>query len=107
MPPPPKKIRKYLSAKALQADKAYKSPQRKLVHFFEKSRNQWKAKCLDAKATVKGLNNRIRFLERSKEHWKSKVKELEKAVEQLKAEERTREQEIEALKKSILNKREI
>jgi uncharacterized protein YbaP (TraB family) len=49
----------------------------------------------------------MRFLERSKEHWKSKVKELETAVEQLKVKERTREQEIEALKKSILNKPEI
>jgi len=35
----------------------YKSPQRKLVRFFEKSRDQWKAKCQTAKFTVKRLQN--------------------------------------------------
>jgi len=35
--------------------KTYKSPVRKLARFFEKSRDQWKAKCLEAKATAKGL----------------------------------------------------
>lgn len=104
MAPPPKKNRKHLSANALQADEGYKSPQRKLVRFFEKSRNQWKAKCLDAKATVKGLNNRMRFLQRSKAHWKSQVKELEEELARVKAQGHAREREIEALKKSILNK---
>ena len=31
----------------------YKSPQRKLVKFFQRSRDQWKAKCRGAKAEVK------------------------------------------------------
>ena len=34
-------------------DKAYKSPVRKLARFFEKSRDQWKAKHHQAKANVK------------------------------------------------------
>jgi hypothetical protein len=29
-----------------RAGKTYKSPRRKLVRFFEKSRDQWRAKCL-------------------------------------------------------------
>lgn len=58
----------------------YKSPQRKLVRFFEKSRTQWKAKCRAAKATIKVLKNRVRFLEESKERWKRRAKALEHEV---------------------------
>lgn len=58
----------------------YKSPQSKLVRFFDRSRTQWKAKCRTAKATIKGLKNRIRFLEESKARWKSRAKALEEEV---------------------------
>jgi hypothetical protein len=71
----------------IQQGKNYKSPQRKLVKFFEKSRNQWKAKCREAKQTIKQLKNRIRFLEKSKEEWKSRTKELEAELAQMKANE--------------------
>lgn len=67
--------------------KEYKSPKRKLVKFFEKSRDQWKVKCTDAKAMVKNQRNRVRFLEASKEKWKSKAIELEKELARMKAEE--------------------
>ena len=50
-----------------------------------KSRDQWKAKCQGAKATVKRLENRVRFLEKSKAQWKSKAQALEKEKAQLKA----------------------
>ena len=58
--------------------KAYKSPRRKLVRFFERSRDQWKMKCKVAKTTVKRLENRIRYLEKSKAVWKAKALILEK-----------------------------
>jgi len=64
--------------------KAYKSPRRKLVIFFERSRNQWKTKCKDAKATIKQLNNRIRYLEKNKAIWKTKALELEQQLAQMK-----------------------
>ena len=67
--------------------KRYKSPRRKLVKFFEKSRNQWKTKCIDAKAMVKMLKNRIRYLEASKNEWKSKAIELEQELARMKAQE--------------------
>jgi histidinol-phosphate/aromatic aminotransferase/cobyric acid decarboxylase-like protein len=70
-----------------RAEKTYKSPLRKLVQFFEKSRDQWKAKCLEAKATAKGLKHRIRYLEQSKEEWKTKAKELEQELARLKAQQ--------------------
>jgi len=64
--------------------KEYKSPRRKLVKFFERSRDQWKAKSAEAKATVKRQKNRIRYLEASKGKWKRKAIELEKELACLK-----------------------
>ena len=68
-----------------QETKIYKSPRRKLVRFFEVSRDQWKSKCVEAKATIKRLNHRIRYLESSKAEWKNRAKELEKELVRLKA----------------------
>jgi len=82
-------------------DKAYKSPVRKLARFFEKSRDQWKAKHHQAKASVKRLKNRVRFLNQSKGHWKSRAQELEREVARLKAREQALEQAVEALKKKV------
>lgn len=79
--------------------KTYKSPLRKLVHFFERSRDGWKAKSHAAKAKVKRLQNRVRFLERSKADLKSQVKVLEAEVVRLKAQEQTLEQTVEGLQK--------
>lgn len=62
---------------ASKSDLPYSSPPRKLIRFFEKSRDQWKAKCQKAKAKVKGLQHRIRYLERSKAEWKARAQRLE------------------------------
>ena len=80
-------------------EKTYKSPARKLVRFFSKSRDHWKAKCLEAKATAKGLKHRIRYLEQSKAHWKTKAKELEQELAQIRAQQE-RVQCLEADKKN-------
>ncbi len=80
-------------------DKTYKSPSKKLVRFFEKSRNQWKSKHHKAKSSIKRLNNRVRFLEKSKGQWKSRAQELEMEVARLKAKEQALEQAIESLEK--------
>ena len=92
------------SAKTLESGKAksYKSPQRKLVRFFEKSRGQWKAKCREAKTSVKRLSNRMRFLEKSKDRLQDRVRGLEADIAQLKAQVRARDKEIEGLKKNAL-----
>lgn len=66
-------------------DLPYTSPPRKLIRFFLKSRDQWKAKCQDAKAGVKRLENRVRFLESSKENWKDRASALAAENAQLKA----------------------
>lgn len=85
--------------KSATKDVEYHSPVRKLARFFEKSRDQWKAKCREAKAQSKLLKNRIRFLEESRERWKSRVKELEAEVAELKAREQALEKELEGLEK--------
>lgn len=82
-----------------QAEKTYKSPLRKLVRFFEKSRDQWKAKCLEAKATAKGLKHRIRYLEQSRAEWKTKAKELEQELARM-TEQQDRVQSLEDNKKN-------
>ena len=70
---------------AQENDLPYSSPPRKLLRFFLKSRDQWKAKCQRAKTTVKRLENRVRFLEKSKAQWKAKARALEKEKAHLKA----------------------
>jgi len=81
----------------------YKSPKHKLVRFFEKSRNQWKAKCLDAKTVVKRLQNRIRFLEKSKDQLKYRVSELEADLNALKRLLQAKDHELEQLKKKTIS----
>ena len=82
-----------------QQEKTYKSPQRKLVKFFEKSRDSWKAKCREAKRTVKRLKNRIRFLQQSKGEWKNRAQNLECEIQRLNVEKESLTEELEALKK--------
>jgi hypothetical protein len=77
----------------------YKSPQYKLVRFFEKSRTQWKAKCRAAKATIKVLKNRIEFLEESRQRWKRRAQALEQEVARGAAAGRVAARERQALKK--------
>jgi hypothetical protein len=83
----------------VKEEKVYKSPRRKLVKFFEKSRDQWKEKCREAKEKLKRLKNRIRFLEASKAKWKNRAKELERETARLKTDKEAVERELESLKK--------
>jgi uncharacterized protein YlxW (UPF0749 family) len=84
---------------SFQEKSAYKSPEKKLITFFETSRNQWKAKTRESKRVLKRLRNRVRFLEASRARWKNKAKGLEAELGQVKARERATEAEVEALKK--------
>jgi chromosome segregation ATPase len=71
--------------------KQYRSPTRKLVTFFEKSRDQWKQKCLQAKRRVKLLHTRVADLEVSRRRWKERAQQWQKESHQLR-------EQIEALK---------
>lgn len=69
----------------------YKSPQRKLVRFFAKSRDQWKGKCRVAKAGLKTLKKKLQRGEARHQRWKSRVQALEDELARLRTEHRARE----------------
>jgi uncharacterized protein YdaU (DUF1376 family) len=54
-------------------DKAYLSPEYKLLAFFEKSRNRWKNKALQRKQHIRRLEKRVAALEASRGKWKEKA----------------------------------
>jgi chromosome segregation ATPase len=87
---------------ATNSVEGYKSPKHKLVRFFEKSRNQWKTKCLNGKAVIKRLQHRIRFLEKSKDRLKHRVSELEADLNTLTRLLQAKNHELEQLKKKLL-----
>jgi len=69
----------------------FQSPITKLVTFFRKSRDGWKAKCQQAKRQNKLLGNQVRAVEKSREHWKETAREARRRVREL-------ERELEDLK---------
>jgi lipopolysaccharide export system protein LptC len=68
-----------------------KSPVRKLLKFFQNSRNGWKAKCQQAKAQNKHWATQTRAVEKSREAWRQKAESAERELRALR-------QELEALK---------
>ncbi|MGK5090779.1 hypothetical protein WDW89_02035 [Deltaproteobacteria bacterium TL4] len=93
-----------------EVSKAYKSPRGVLLDIFRKGRDEWKAKCLEAKAQLKYQKQRVRFLELSKSRLKSEVQELKEEVRYVKAQLRREEREdsesgdIEGFKKNSKSK---
>jgi len=83
-------------------DKVYTSPTKKLVRFFETSRDDWKAKCRTAKVRLKRHKQRVRRLEQSRAQWKQRVTDLEAEVASLKAREHAWEQTVAVLKNEEL-----
>jgi hypothetical protein len=60
----------------------YKSPVRKLVNFFEKSRDNWKEKYQLTKKENKKLKNKVCTLKSSQQKWKSETLLLRKQLNQ-------------------------
>jgi chromosome segregation ATPase len=79
--------------------KEYKSPARKLIAFFEKSRDGWKAKCAQVTYRAKKLQQRVTYLSARNEELKQKVRDLERELAVLRAGERERIEELEEVKK--------
>ena len=80
-------------------EKTYSSPQRKLVKFFERSRNQWKAKAGAAKTGLKRLGGRVRRLERSRADYQYQLAALRTQVAEGRAKHEETVRELEELKK--------
>lgn len=60
---------------------SYRSPQRILVRFFERSRDKWKAKCKEAKRENKSLKYRLSVMTEARNRWKAKARQLPKNAE--------------------------
>ena len=69
-----------VEAPSAQTRKAYTSRPGALSRFFRMSRDGWKSKCKDLKATVKGYKNRLAHLTRSRAQWRTRA---ERAGEQI------------------------
>lgn len=52
---------------------SYRTPVRKLLRFFRKSRDQWKSKCQAAKQENKSLKIRLAKMTKSRNRWKVKA----------------------------------
>ena len=68
--------------------KAYKSPQRKLVPFFARSRDQWKEKCRSAKARLKQLKKQVQRGNARSHRQQERLQALAREVMELQAENR-------------------
>jgi hypothetical protein len=52
----------------------YRSPIPKLLRFFCRSRDKWKAKCKEAKRENKSLKYRLAVMTESRDRWKAKAR---------------------------------
>ena len=65
----------------------YKSPIRKLVSFFRRSRDGWRAKAEDRNLRIKWLRNQIAALKESRRKWKEKARGYQARIAARSAEE--------------------
>ena len=61
----------------------FRSPLRKLVAFFNASRDRWKEKCQQAKYELKLLKRRFRNLQISRDQWQQCYQQAETLREEL------------------------
>lgn len=67
-------------------DREWKSPMRKLVAFFQRSRDGWKAKQQSLKVLLKKEQNQVRAVEQSRANWRVKAEAAQEQVARLSAE---------------------
>ena len=80
-------------------EKVYTSPQRKLVKFFEHSRDRWKAKSRVAKTVLKRLGTRLGRVERRAAAYQAQLAALHTQVAEWQAKHEQTVRELEELKK--------
>ncbi len=59
----------------------YRSPISKLVRFFRRSRDNWKAKCRVAKRENKSLKTRLAKMKESRDRWKTEARSLREGLQ--------------------------
>ncbi|MCK5538868.1 MAG: hypothetical protein KAI79_18725 [Bacteroidales bacterium] len=73
----------------------YKSPIKKLVKYFETSRDKWKARSHAYKVKIRKLEIKLHDTQASREDWRERYKEINKELELAKF-------QLEGLKKKSL-----
>jgi chromosome segregation ATPase len=73
-----------LTGKPTSSD--YTSRPGALIWFFRKSRDRWKKKHQDLRATAKGFKNQIAAVTKSREQWRLKAEQASQRVSELEAE---------------------
>ena len=74
-------------------EQAWKSPLRKLVRFFQHSRDRWKGKYVAVKEQYKLMGNQMRAVEKSRAKWKQHAQQAQQQLGEL-------QRELEELKSS-------
>jgi chromosome segregation ATPase len=64
----------------------FRSPRKKLLRFFVRSRDGWKAKCQKAKVRGRRLDKRVQKLTVSRDRWKERAQSLRGELARLEAE---------------------
>jgi hypothetical protein len=67
-------------------ERQLKSPVRKLLPFFQKSRDQWKVRHHDLQARLKKEQNQVRAVEKSRANWRLRAEAVEREQARLAAE---------------------
>jgi len=80
-------------------EKLYTSPPRKLVKFFEQSRDRWKAKSQAAKTVLKRVGTRLGRVERRNAAYQEQLAALQAQVTKWQAKHEQTVWELEELKK--------
>lgn len=83
----------------LTNEKSYTSPQRKLVKFFEHSRDRWKAKSQAAKTVLKRVGTQLGRVERRNAAYQEQLAALQTQVTEWQAKHAEAVRELEELKK--------
>jgi hypothetical protein len=79
----------------------YKSPLKKLVVYFKKSRDNWKKKCLDSKYKLKITKHKAKRLEIDRNRYKNEVKQLKNKLYDISNRELILRNELDNLKKML------
>jgi len=67
-------------------DKTFKSPDYKLLSFFHRSRDGWKAKAQQRNLRIKRLKNKVAAVRESRRKWKEKTRAYESRIAALEKE---------------------
>jgi uncharacterized coiled-coil DUF342 family protein len=88
-----------VEANAAATHEDYKSRPGALIWFFRKSRDRWRSKYQNLKATVKGFKNQIAAVTKSREQWRTKAERANERVTALETENAALRAEIAAWEK--------